>query len=183
MPAGSFAARFDREGNEQRLIDALAELPPRPYEALCHCLENERIGTGLSAALLEIGRAQLRLGAPAAKPLAATLRAISRSRTESLPRQLVREVLDDPVADDAEILAAIGARAWTTLRNPALVNLFLERLANNSLGQTFFDQCLADLLYIPGMREPLLSGLRAPQRSAALSSAVGAFFGSLGSNG
>jgi hypothetical protein len=37
---------------------------------------------------------------------------------------------------------------------------------------------MADLLYLPGLRTPLLTQLRNPQRSDALAGAVGAMFNS-----
>jgi hypothetical protein len=54
--------------------------------------------------------------------------------------------------------------------------LFLERLAENSAGQEAFNLCMADLLYIPGMREPVLASVRDPKRSEKLSIAIGALF-------
>jgi hypothetical protein len=175
------ATRYDQDDNTAMLIEALPRLPEKPLTALCHCLENEEIGAALSEALLETGRDTLRRPPPSAGVLAALVRAISLSRSQTIRRQLLQEILADAAADDAEVLAAIAARAWQQLGSAEITAPFLERLAGNSQGQAFFDQCLADLLYIPGMREPLLAGLRNPNRSAALSGAVGAFFQQLGS--
>lgn len=77
------------------------------------------------------------------------------------------------------MLSAISGRSWEDLQQQALAAAFLERLAGNREGQPFFDLCLADLLFIPGMRAPLLKALRNPNRSSALSRAVGGFFQSL----
>jgi hypothetical protein len=174
------AARLAEDDNERMLIDALPLLPVNPFEALCHCLENEKISPKLAAVLLDLTHSQLRREDPSTGYIAAAVRAISRSRSLTLKRQLISDVLASPAAESAGVLGAISGRAWETLTEDLLVVPFLERLANNSEGQLFFDQCLSDLLFIPGMREPLLKALRAPDRSLVLSQAVGAFFQTLG---
>ncbi|MCB1758637.1 MAG: DUF3549 family protein [Gammaproteobacteria bacterium] len=175
------AARFDQDDNSAMLRQALPQLPDRPLVALCHCLENEPIDAALSSALLRAARASLCHSPPSVSVLAALVRAISRSVSQTARRQLLQEVLDHPLATEADVLAALAARAWQQLAGAEMTAPFLERLARNNQGQAFFDHCLADLLFIPGMREPLLAGLRNPARSAELSSAVGAFFRQLGS--
>ncbi|MCB1763746.1 MAG: DUF3549 family protein [Gammaproteobacteria bacterium] len=173
------AARLDQDDNEQCLIVALPELPASPLEAICHCLENERVSRSLANALLGVARAELRQVTPAGATLAATIRGISNSRSVSTRQQLISEVLAAPVSQDPAVLSAISGRSWEDLQQQALAAAFLERLAGNREGQPFFDLCLADLLFIPGMRAPLLKALRNPNRSSALSRAVGGFFQSL----
>ncbi|MCW8891458.1 MAG: DUF3549 family protein, partial [Sedimenticola sp.] len=75
-----------------------------------------------------------------------------------------------------ELLAALSGRAWEQLHEPRLRRLFLERLAENSAGQEAFNHCMADLLFIPGMREPVLGAVRDPNRSEQLSAAIGSMF-------
>lgn len=174
------AARLALDDNERMLIAALPLLPPNPLQALCHCLENEQIPVQLAKVLLSMTRNQLRQQTPSSAITTAAIRGISRSRARSLRRQLIADVLHSPIASDAEVLAAISGRAWETLGEHALAVPFLESLAINSAGQQFFNQCLADLLFIPNMREPLLQVMRAADRSAELSRAVGSFFDSLG---
>ncbi len=170
------AARLDDGDNERLLIEALPVLPARPFEALCHCLENEKVPVKLAEALLGVAHSQLQQEAPESSTIAAAVRGISRSCSTTLRRQLLGDVLASPVSMDAEVLAAISGRAWESLAEESLAAPFLERLACNSEGQALFDQCLSDLLFVPGMREPLLKALRAPDRSATLSTAVGSFF-------
>ena len=177
------AARLDEGSNERMLIDALPALPVNPFEAICQCLENEKISMQLSSALLAVTQLQLQQGTPSGSTLAAAVRGVSRSRSVTLRRQLISTVLASPTAQETQVLAAISGRAWESLTESSLAALFLERLAGNSEGQSFFDLCLADLLFIPGMREPLLKALRDPNRSAILSEAVGSFFRKLGSTG
>jgi len=174
------AARLEEEENERLLIAALPQLPINPLEAICHCLENEKVSVKLAAALLSLTYFQLQREHPSSAVVAATVRGVSRSRSHKLQQQLISDVLASPVSESAVVLAAISGRAWGLLAEDSLAAAFLERLARNSEGQPFFDHCLADLLFIPGMREPLLKALRAPARSQLLSQAVGGFFQSLG---
>lgn len=176
------AARLDEGDNERMLINALPELPINPFEAICHSLENEKISAKLASALLAAARYQLQRDAPSSGAVAAAVRGVSRSRSVALRRQLIHDVLASPAADNVEVLAAIGGRAWESLAENSLAAAYLERLAHNSEGQEFFDRCLSDLLFIPGMREPLLNALRSGGRSPALSAAVGGFFQHLGAD-
>jgi hypothetical protein len=53
----------------------------------------------------------------------------------------------------------------------------MEQLAHNSAGYEAFSQLLADLVFVPGMREPVMQALRHPERSKKLSQFVGKMFG------
>jgi len=175
------AARLDEAENERMLIAALPELPITPLEAICHCLENETVSVQLATALLGACHTRLQQEHPSADAVAATVRGISRTRAVNLRRQLIGDVLASPLAEKAVVLAAVSGRAWESLTEDAMAALFLEKLARNGEGELFFNQCLSDLLFIPGMREPLLRAVRTPDRSTALSKAVGGFFQTLGS--
>ena len=63
------------------LIDALPKLPINPFEAICHCLENEKVSMQLAAALLGITHSQLQREHPSASTVAAAVRGVSRSRS------------------------------------------------------------------------------------------------------
>ena len=53
---------------------------------------------------------------------------------------------------------------------------FLEGLALCPEGQEFFNLVVVDLINIPGMQEPLHEAIRAENRSATLSKAIGDLF-------
>jgi hypothetical protein len=170
------AVRLDDEGNSSLIAEAIPRLPARPYEALCQCLENLEIPLAISQALLARVTEELEAEAPEPALVAAGVRGIACSRSPNLRKELIRSVLGHPISSNPEILAAISGRTWEDLREPKTVCLFLQRLAENSDGQAFFDQCLTDLLFIPGMREPLLAGVRNPERSEQLGRAIGKLF-------
>jgi len=170
------AARLDQEKNEHILSDALPQLSSKPFAALCHCLENEQLPLSITEKIVKRVDMELEWEQPDIQLIGSGIRGVSCSRSETLRQKLIKAVLQAPCAEDAEILAAISGRAWESLNQESIARSFLEKLAQNSIGQAFFDQCLADLLYLPGMREPLLKALRQPDRSATLSQSVGAFF-------
>ena len=174
------AARLDQDDNESSVTEALAMMPAQPLVALAHCLENERISRPLNAALLARAHRELAREQPDPALLAALIRAGARSQAPDQQQALIQAVLEAPCGNHIELLSAISGRAWEQLLEPACGLQYLERLAGNSAGQEAFNLCMADLLYIPGMREPMLSLMRNPKRSQQLSAAIGNLFQGVG---
>jgi hypothetical protein len=170
------AARHALDDNESRLIAAIPQLPPPPLEALCHVLEQEPISAELAGALLERCRETLQQDEPDPQVITASLRGISFSSSRHHRQQMLRELLSHPVSHRTDLLAAIAGRCWTDLDDGEIRMQFLEKLAANDHGQSFFDQILTDLLYLVETRPGLLQSLREPNRSDGLSQAIGAFF-------
>ena len=90
---------------------------------------------------------------------------------------MVTQVLKHRCSREIEVLAIISGRIWLALAKQPICELYLEQLAQNNAGQAGFSQLLADLLFIPGMREPVMQALRNPKRSETLAKAVGEMFG------
>jgi len=172
---------------------ALAELPVEPLEALCGALDSEPLGVEIGAALQARLDAELAAGDGASpRVVAACLRGIAggpRQLTgrrdaqgnpvEAIRRQMLARALAQPAGRDLEVLASVAGRLWEELRDAELLAAFLAAAAQNPDGQDAFNQLLIDLLYLPGMREPVLEGFRQPQRPAVLSAAIGGFFAAL----
>jgi len=171
------AARLKEKDNAASLAQAIQELPARPLEALCHCLENEKITLEISQALFERVKITLREEEPEPIIISSSIRAMALSCSARLHKNLLQKVLEHSCACNPDILGAISARSWESLKEPQTSLLFLERLAENKEGGAFFNQCLGDLLFIPGMRAPLLTSIRNPIRSEILSKAIGELFG------
>ncbi len=169
-------ARLDEDGNEQLLIDALGKLPARPLEAFCQCLEHQEIDSGLAGALIR----RIRETADAAEPLAAMLalaiRAVSCCRDPEVPRSLVISSLSGAQGHAPEVLAAITARCWEVLQDPAIRRRFLLRLAGNSDGQPVFNAVISDALGLPDLRPLIQAELRNPDRPEILARAIGGLF-------
>lgn len=176
------AARHAEDNNEQHLIEAIPQLPPTPLEALCHNLENAEISPQLAAALLSRCRQALAETEADPQVITACLRGISFSQSQAHRNSLLGEVLEHPVSRRSDVLAAVAGRLWLDLEDEALRAQFLEQLAVNDQGEPFFQQILADLLYLGDCRQGLLESLRNPSRSEQLSQAIGAFFSQLGAS-
>ncbi len=169
-------ARLDEAANRQNMIAALPQLPAQPLDALCQCLEHEAIDDGLAAALGACLERELAKEKIDANRVSLLLRALSGARTPGLCEQQVRKVLNSPVADNPEILASVSGRCWETLKQPELIELFLEKLAQCREGQEFFNLVIVDLINVPGMQEPLHLAIRQTERSEILSRAIGGLF-------
>lgn len=171
------AARLNDSDNGQRVAAAIPHLPAPAIIALCGCLEHGAINAAITDALAK--RLTVELSGEAADPtlLAALLKGLAGSGDPTVTAEACRRLLALPIAHHIAILAAVAARLWPQLQEVSLARAFLNALAENSAGQDAFNQILADLLFIPGMRAPLLAELRSPERSKALEQAVGAMFG------
>ena len=171
--------RWQQEDNLIRLQQAIPQLPSEPFGQLCRFLEHEDIPAKLATTLINRAR-QNQESESYRTDLVATIRALSGCTTPQIRQSLLHQVLAEAYGTDIEILAAISGRCWEDLWNSEICRLFLECLANNTHGQSGFTHLLIDLLAIPGMREPVMQGLRDPNRSIELAQAMGQFFKQLG---
>lgn len=168
-----FAMRLDETDNATRLSAAIATLPEEVLIPLCHSLENTALPDDVLTALSTRLEGELSLMIQIA-----ICRAMSFADTPQR-RQVLQQLLEGEEGNEVELLAAIAARAWDSLTEEQSCLLFLERLADNRVGQGVFNEMLADLMFIPGMRAPLFAGLRNPKRSEKLASALEGLFAAL----
>lgn len=170
------AARLDEANNAAIVLKALPHLPPPALIALCGFLENETLPTTLCEALLARLQTELVREEADLNVITALLRAFAHAG-KGLAEQAVSAALSSGLGQDIHVLAAIAARNWERLQDETMAQRFVEALAQNNLGHDAFAQVMGDLLTIPGMRPVLLGQLRRPDRSEALSAAVGHMFG------
>ncbi len=173
------AARLDEGDNSSLLTTAIAELPERPLDAICQCLEGERLPDMLAAAIIK--RCQQSLCDEHADPLlvAALVRGAAGCPDQYALVELLRAVLDSHYGRQPEVLASISARCWGALRSEALRRQFIENLAANEGGQEIFNHVCIDCLRIPDIGPLIQQEFRNPKRSEQLSSAIGGLFQSL----
>jgi hypothetical protein len=161
-----FIEHLDERGNETLLCNALPHLPVQPLEAVCQCLENHVVSLPVSQALQERCKHELQQEQPDENQLANLCRAISQSVSVNIRQQLIEQVLSYSKGNAQKIVSAIAARCWEWLEKPENASLFLNRLCRTP--QEVFNQCLSDLLYMPGLRNTLLTVIRDPQRPEEL---------------
>jgi hypothetical protein len=165
------ATRLDENDNLATLIKAIPQLPLTPFAALCSCLENESIEPQLSAALAARLEHDLQDtdAATAANNVAAAIRGLSHGRDQQALSNALRSTLATDTGHHVEVLATIAGRAWQCLEHPEIRRAFLLSLARCEVGQGAFDNIMADLMFIPGLRKPLLDELRSLREGDACS--------------
>ncbi|AFJ02026.1 Protein of unknown function (DUF3549) [Methylophaga frappieri] len=171
------AVRLPETDDVADLIQTLPGLPATPFQTLARFLEQVAIPTSLVEAFIAQLSAALGEVDPDVNHVAACLRAISNTAAQGLVAETVRKVLQHDCSRNVEILAVVSGRCWSTLAEPTIAHLFCERLAINDAGQPGFSQLLADVLYLPNLRDPIMQALRSPGRSDALATSVGIMFG------
>lgn len=155
--------------HEQRIAAALPHLPQEPLIALCHCLENEKVPYSIATPLVQLLQQQLQTTQPDIPQTAALLRALSNSSATSIQHSAFESVLQhSTLASDIEVLAAISARAWELLLQPKFARMFLHALAGERVEQQGFDQLLQDLLFIPGVHDPLMKTLKQSEKNSTV---------------
>ena len=161
-----FVEYIDKDDNEALLCNALHHLPTQPLEAVCHCLENHRVSLAVSQALLARCEQELQSGQTDANRPANLCRAISQSVSANVKQQLIEQVLISAYGNSQEVVSAVSARCWEWLEKTENAALFLNQLSRAP--QEVFNQCLSDLLFMPGLRNTLLGVIRDPQRPQEL---------------
>ena len=106
-----------------------------------------------------------------------TLRVISFNNYSKQQAHYIEQCLTGPFRSNIELLALVSGRNWLYLKDNKLMLLYLEALANNEDSEQNFVILLQDLVFVPGMREHVLSQFRNPKRSDKLSQAIGHFYG------
>ena len=167
------AARFREDNNEQVIADAIEHLPEQPLEALCQCLENVSISMRISKALQERLDLELALSQPNASLVSFLCRAVSFSESTTISNDMLKRVLSSSIASNPEIVSAISARSWQWISEQTHARLYLDALADAE--QETFNACIADLMYLPGIRNSLLTVIRDPQRPDSLGEKFGRF--------
>ena len=183
------AVRLDENDNLNTIIKAIPQLPITPFAALCSCLESEAIAPDLSTVLgirleHELQEKDADNAANnAANSAAATIRGMSHGNDQQTLIKALQSTLDTDIGHNVEVLATIAGRAWQCLEDTDTRRAFLLSLARCDAGQGAFNNIMADLMFMPGLRKPLLDALRALQDSdncsAQQAEVISQFFQSL----
>ncbi|MFO8156239.1 MAG: DUF3549 family protein [Pseudomonadota bacterium] len=166
------AARIREDGNTERVAAAIPHLPETPFTALARQLEHTTVPEPVATAILE------RVHAADAEAAAMGLRALSAAEEPAPRRAWLHERLADVDPEtDVPLLAALAARAWEDLAEPAIAAPFLEALAHGPGGREGFVNTVRELLALEALRAHLHPVLVDDQRGEAVREAVGELFG------
>ncbi|QYJ76477.1 DUF3549 family protein [Shewanella sp. FJAT-52076] len=144
---------------------ALNNAPMEVQIALCQCLEHVLVSDEVKDALLA-GLEEYRDAR-----LIYFLRALGSQSDASV--QAIATLTEKRLLTE-EVLICIAGRNWLALRDDVCRKNFLEALA--LMPQDFFNQVFADIVAIPALRTSMLMAIRDPNRSDALSLAIGGLF-------
>jgi hypothetical protein len=184
------AARLNEKPDNNQQLNSFSDLltnnihrlPLIPFQALGQCLEHHHLDAKLEAEIVNKAVRVLTEESVRENQIAvcvAALHALSLAEHSSGLAALIWQILNSEISSNIEILATISGRCWLQLQQPQILHHFLEALAHSEQGQGAFNAIIADLMYIPGMREFVLEAFRAQERSDQLSQAIGAFFAQL----
>ncbi len=171
------AVRLEDYDETLSLIETIPKLPDEPFSVLSTFLEITEPQAGLVEVFAQRVDMELQEEKPDIVRICACLRAASNSPAKGLVGQMVMHVLKHQCSQNIEVLATISGRIWRVLEQDNICQLFVEQLARNDAGQTAFSQILADVMYMPNMRQHIMQALRSTTRSAQLSRAVGILLG------
>jgi hypothetical protein len=163
---------------EQQLAQSIEYLPIAMLKALSSCLEHHQLSKQLVDVIVLRATKHNQLD-----NMVACLRSISASDNQAV-NTLLKHALNSDYKANIELLAVACGRCWNNLKEPWLMQLFLEALAivktANKSSNEAFNIMVSDLLFIPGMRTTVLEQFRNPQRSDELTMSIGNFYSETG---
>lgn len=171
------AVRLSTTDKSLDLRKTLPQIPDKPFGLLSAFWEHASPDVAIVEALAHRARVEAQEKEPNIIRIVGCLRASSNSPAQGLLKQIVDSVLAYPCGQDVKVLAIISGRCWTVLQYPDTCLQFLEQLAKNTEGQSVFSYLLADVMFLPGMREPLMEALQSPNRSEELMRAADIMLG------
>jgi len=172
-----FAVRIKTENYSKLLVNALPSIPSEVLLPLCGALENEAFSADLIEALLKLFREKCKHTDKTEANMQLQqhlLRSLASNCQHVHIEKLVAELLQQQHVA-SELLITLSGRCWLALANDGRLMAFLEHLVSAD-DQALFNSIFKDLVSIPVIRPIVFQCMRAPERSAALSKAIGKLF-------
>ncbi|MBU2923923.1 DUF3549 family protein [Colwellia sp. 4_MG-2023] len=176
-----FAVRINEKENSEKLINALPHLPTEVLFPLCGALENESLPAALLntlISLLEKNIALMKENNENNDNLLQTQQHLLRSLASNCHHIHVEQFINMLLAQDkiaAELLITLSGRCWTVLADAKMLITYFEHLIACE-DQALFNSIFKDLVAIPSIRPIVFECMRSPNRSNALSQAIGQLF-------
>jgi hypothetical protein len=165
-----FAALVKQKKTRDLLIASLPQLAPQVYAPLCASLENHPIPLDLSQCINDWVMDDLK----DVTRVQSGLRALSQSTAKTMVQALILNVLKSKHSLNGDVLILLAARHWQHMCDELVLESYINNLAQ--LDDDMFIGLYSDLVQIPILREKMLGVLRWPQKSKALSGAIGKLF-------
>ena len=176
-----FAVRIKDESSKEKysdlLVNALPHLPNEVLFPLCAALENETFSVDLISAISELFKNACSSTSQADENQQLQqhlLRSLASNSQHVYVEKLIADLLEQQHVS-AELLITISGRCWLALANNNQLMAFLEHLVLSD-DQALFNSIFKDLVAIPAIRPIIFQCMRAPERSASLSKAIGQLF-------
>jgi len=172
-----FAVRIKTKNYGELLVNALPSLPSEVLLPLCGALENEAFSAGLIDALLKLFKEKCKL-TPKTEANVQLQQHLLRSLASNCQHVHVEKLVDELLQQQhvaSELLITLSGRCWLALGINERLMAFFEHLVSSD-DQALFNSIFKDLVSIPAIRPIVFQCMRAPERSAALSKAIGQLF-------
>lgn len=163
--------------HSELLVDALPYLPNEVLLPLCGALENEAFSVDLINALIKLFKDQSKLSSKSEENIQLQqhlLRSLASNCQHVHVEKLVSELLQQQHVA-SELLITLSGRCWLALAHSEQLMAFFEHLVASD-DQPLFNSVFKDIVSIPAIRPVVFECMRAPDRSAKLSKAIGQLF-------
>jgi len=171
----------NKESNSHKLIKALPHIPSEVLFPLCSALENEEFSVELIDALIDLLQKNMELVKVSQKrneTIVQTQQHLLRSLGSNCQHVHVEKFVSMLLEQQnvaPELLITLSGRCWIALANTKQLMAYFEHLIACE-DPALFNSIFKDLVAIPAMRPIVFQCMRAPERSNALSQAIGQLF-------
>ncbi|WP_441002630.1 DUF3549 family protein [Pseudocolwellia agarivorans] len=166
-----FASKINEEDNAEQLTRSLNSLPDDVINPLCTALENQKLPLTLIEAILNKLQ-QTDLNDNTKSNL---LRSLSSTSSHPLVITYINSLLEQDELLSINTLILIAGRLWDAFNDTDILLTYFEAIAKHNDAE-LFAEIFKDLVAIPTLRPKVFEVMRAPERSEALSSAIGYIF-------
>ncbi len=173
-----FSVRIREPQNMALLVEALPHLPNEVLLPLCSALENESFSVDLIESILALLQVKLTSNNNSTESLIQIQQHLLRSLASNCQHPHVETFIANLLQQKelaAELLITVSGKCWLSLADTKQLMAFFEHLINCN-DQALFNSIFKDLVAIPAIRPIVFQCMRTPERSEALSKAIGQLF-------
>ena len=166
-----FASKINESNNADQLTHSLPFLPEQVIAPLFTALENQK----LPLSLIEVTLNKLQQPDLNDNIKSSLLRSLSSSCKHPLVTAYISSLLDQPEALSTNTLILFSGRLWEVMEDTSILFKYFEAIAEKN-DKALFSEIFKDLVSIPSLRHQVFEIMRSPQRSDALTQAIGYIF-------